>query len=291
MEARQGYGRSPGACGELVQGFLSDSTPFHVTCPIDRFSEIEVRLTPSEKPLLTGFGPSTIKMRRACERTLEMLGGGPVEVRFKHRSALERSKGMASSTADVVAMARAVSDAFGQSIVAADLASVAASIERSDGVMYEGVHAVNHVTGERIASFDWYPSYTILMCTPRAVFHTSRAELAVERRSKPDLNPLLNLMRQASDNQDSRLFSDVCTESARLNQRYRPNPLFSILEPHLATLGAEGACVAHTGTLVGLLFAGPDARLKAQAGAEIAAALLPEEVKLDIVQLVPAPPA
>jgi L-threonine kinase len=208
-----------------------------------------------------------------------------VEVRFKHRSALERRKGMASSTADVVGMARAVSDAFGQSIDAEDLASIAASVERSDGVMYEGVHAVNHVTGERIVSFDWYPSYAILMCTPRRIFHTSRADLAVERRSKPDLDPLLNLLQQASLNRDIGLFSDVCSESARLNQRYRPNPLFSLLEPHLAALGAEGACVAHTGTLVGLLFAGGDARIKAQAGADIASALLPEKVKLDILQL------
>jgi L-threonine kinase len=272
----------------LVQGFLSDGTPFHVTCPIDRFSEVEVRITPSEEPLLIGFGSSTSKMRRACELTLELLGCGPVEVRFKHRSALERSKGMASSTADVVAMARAVSDAFGQSIDAEDMASVAASVERSDGVMYEGVHAVNHVTGERIASFDWYPHYTILMCTPRSVFRTSRADLAVERRSKPDLGPMLNLMKQASDNRDIRLFSDICSESARLNQRYLPNPLFSVLEPHLATMGAEGVCVAHTGTLVGLLFAGPDARLKAEAGAEIASALLPDKVKLEMVQIVPA---
>jgi L-threonine kinase len=285
MEACHGYGRSPGACGELVQGFLSDGTPFHVTCPIDRFSEVEVRLAPSEKPLLIGFGSSTSKMRRACELTLGLLGCGPVEVRFKHRSALERSKGMASSTADVVAMARAVSDALGQSINAKELASIAASVERSDGVMYEGVHAVNHVTGKRIASFDWYPSYTILMCTPRSVFHTSRADLAVERRSKPNLDPLLNLMKQASDDRDIRLFSDICSESARLNQRYLPNPLFSILEPQLATLGAEGACVAHTGTLVGLLFAGGDAGMKAKAGAEIASALLPQKVKFEIVLL------
>lgn len=52
-------------------------------------------------------------------------------------------------------------------------------------------------------------------------------------------------------------------------------------------LRAEGVCLAHTGTLVSFLFAGPEAGTKAQAGAEIALAFMPTNVKLDIVQLVP----
>lgn len=284
MEPLVGYGRSCGTCGELLQGFLSDGTPFHVTCPIDRFSNVEVQITPSEKPLLVGFGASTSKMRQACERSLELLGSGSVKLRFKHRSDLQRGKGMASSSADIVAMARAVFDAFGQGIDSPSLARIASSIERTDGVMYDGVHATNHLTGERIRSLPWHPQYTILMCTPRSSFQTSRADLRVERQCKPDMDDLLNLLERASRERDSRLFAEICSESGRLNQRFRLNPLFSILEPHLPTLGAEGACVAHTGTLVGLLFTGPDAGAKAHAGAEIASALLPTDVKLELVQ-------
>lgn len=288
MEAYAGYGRSRGTCGELVQGFLKNGTPFHVTCPIDRYSEVQVRLTPSEKPVFTGFSAAATKMRRACEQTLEFMGSGPVEVRFEHRSDLEPGKGMGSSTADIVAMARAVADAFRRGIGSEDLATIAASIERSDGAMYEGVNAVDHVTGQCLKSFGWHPRYTILMCTPPSSFETSRADLAAERRCKPDLDDLLSLLERASKERDSRLFSEACSESARLNQHFRPNPIFSILEPHLATLGAEGACLAHTGTLVGLLFAGPEAGAKAQAAAEMASALLPKKVKREIVQLEPA---
>ncbi len=291
MDACWGYGRSSGACGELVQGFLSDGTPFHVTCPINRFSEVEVALTPSEKPVFIGFSAAATKMRRACERTLNFLASCPVEVRFEHRSGLEPGKGMGSSTADIIAMARAVADAFRQSIDSEDLAMIAASIERSDGVMYEGVNAIDHVTGKRLKSFAWHPQYTILMCTPPSRFETSRADLTVERRCKPDLDSLLTLLERASHERDSRLFSDVCSQSARINQRFRPNLLFSILEPHLSTLNAEGTCVAHTGTLVGLLFTGPEAGAKAEAGAKVASALLPKKVKLEIVELESARPA
>ncbi len=268
-----------------MQGFLRDGRPFHVTCPIDRFSEVEVCLLPAEARALVGFGPSTEKMRLACERTLIRLGSGPAKITFTRRSDLEPGKGMASSTADIVAMAGAIASALGKSIDGSTLAEIAASIERSDGIMYDGVNAVDHVTGERIKAFAWHPQYTILMCVPPDSFETSRADLAVERQCKPSYDGLLDALDEASRARNSRTFSELCSESARLNQRYRFNPLFALLEKHLQGLGAEGACVGHTGTLVGLLFAGTNAEAMAEVAKVPLRRLLPKEVRIEAVSL------
>ncbi len=280
-----GRGRSFGACGEFVQGFLGDGTPFHVTCPINLFSEVEVRLTHADEFEFIGFRPDTEKMRRACERILEWSGAEPLQVTFTRRSSLESGKGMASSTADIVAISRAVSDALGRDIDSTTLAKVAASIERSDGIMYCGVNAVDHVTGDRIKNFNWYPDYSILMCVPPETFDTANANLNFERRSKPHLDNLLNLLEEAARDRNSRSFSEISTESARLNQRYRFSGIFSLLEKQLVALGAEGACIAHTGTVVGLLFGGADAATKARLAVDPVARLLPHQVRLQITKL------
>lgn len=285
MVPANGSGRSTGSCGELVQGFLRDGAPFHVTCPINRFSEVEVRLSPSKARALVGFGTSTEKMRLACERTLDWLGSGPAEITFTRRSCLEAAKGMASSTADIVATTRAIASALGKSIGSSTVAKIAASIERSDGIMYDGVNAVDQVTGERIKSFDWHPGYTILMCVPPDTFETSGADLAVERQRKPSYDGLLDALEEASRKRNSRTFSELCTESARLNQHYRFNPLFARLEKHLPALGAEGACVGHTGTVLGLLFAGTDAAAKAEFAREPLRRLLLNQVRIEKVRL------
>lgn len=280
-----GYGRNVGACGELAQGFLDDGRPFHVTCPIDRYSEVELRLTPAARTAFVGFGDAHERMRMACERLLAAWGCAPFEVALTHRSGLDVAKGMASSTADIAAAAHALGDALGRPIDDAAIARLAGSIERSDGVMYDGLNVVDHVTGDRISKLSWCPRFAILMGIPPATYATSSACLHEERRSKPDTASLLRLLEIACAERDAGLFAQACTRSAELNERYRPNPLFHRLEPHLAELGAAGACVAHTGTVAGLLFSGTDARRRALAAVDRVGALLPPDVRLEVAEL------
>jgi L-threonine kinase len=276
-----GQGRCAGTCGELIQGFLSDGTPLHVTCPIDRFATVDVQLTPAPVTRLTGFDEASEKMRLACARILSPVSPGAFELAFTHRSELEPGKGMASSTADIVAIARAIADARGIKARSADLARTAAAVERSDGVMYDGVNAVDHLTGRRLKRFGWSPRYRILMCIPPASFSTSSADLDLERRSKSPVDDLLASLEQSSRDRDSRLFSEACSQSALRNQNYRFNPLVERVHPHLQALGADGLCVAHTGTVVGILFAGKDAELRLRTAIPLVRQIMPEQIRLE----------
>lgn len=61
-------------------------------------------------------------------------------------------------------------------------------------------------------------------------------------------------LRVAIDRSDVTRLGAVATTSARLNQRYLPVPSFARIEECAAESGAAGVQVAHSGTVVGLLF-------------------------------------
>ena len=87
----------PGTCGELVRGRI-EGVPFLVSCPIDRWSVVEVQLS-------HGMGwdapPSRPKTAAAIQAAARYLGCSDRGGVLRFRSELPRSKGYASSTADV----------------------------------------------------------------------------------------------------------------------------------------------------------------------------------------------
>jgi len=68
--------------------------------------------------------------------------------------------------------------------------------------------------------------------------------------------PLLGLLRRALHTQDARLLGRVASASARINQRHLPKPCFERLERLGEELGAVGLQVAHSGSVIGILFDG-----------------------------------
>jgi uncharacterized protein involved in propanediol utilization len=62
------------------------------------------------------------------------------------------------------------------------------------------------------------------------------------------------LLRRAVNVQDSSLIGSVASASARMNQRFLPKPHFDHLEQMVERVGAVGLQVAHSGTVVGMLF-------------------------------------
>ena len=281
-----GAGEAHGTCGELAQGFLKNGTPFHVTAPIDRTVSVTVKMRPSAEFQLEGLGLEYEKIRLACRHTLELFGSAPAELVIHHRSELDIGKGMGSSTADILAAARAVSVALNESISDVALARLASSIEPSDGIMFAGVNAVNHKTGERLYRFDWVPDYSILMCIPETHFYTDRANFTIQKTLADEFEDILSEMKQASIVRDYKKFGAACTRSALLNQRVLPNPLFTKLHQRMTDLKADGVCLGHTGTVVGLLFGGEHRSYKANQARIDIKNILPESIKIDLTRLI-----
>jgi len=69
----------PGTCGELVQG-ICEGNNFHVTCPVELFSYIRLRLDNGDEKKISNF-PLKIKSQHALASALnfyetKLIGGG-----------------------------------------------------------------------------------------------------------------------------------------------------------------------------------------------------------------------
>lgn len=253
--ARRGVAWSPGTCGELAQGHL-DGVAVMVTCPIDVGSQAIVELSHGSGCV---HGPADAsKARKAVESTLGLLGRPDLNARLQLASALPRSKGMASSTADVAAAIAATAAALGSSVSSRQQADLALSIEPSDGVMLPGIALFDHLEGRIARTLGPPPPMRVLVLEFSDEVDTE-AFNAESRMSASSLDgglfrEALDLIAAGVDNGDPGQIGEGATLSSQLNQCILPKPRL----PHAMKLakdaGALGVNVAHSGTVIGLLF-------------------------------------
>ena len=172
---RVSTGSAAGTCGELVQGFTSSGEPFHVTCPISKSVTVTVTARSAPEFAISQIDPKLSKLGQSLRATAALLELEPLEIRVEHRSDLDIGKGMGSSTADIVAAARALAGAADRPLSSADLGNIATSIESSDGSMYPGIVAFNQRNAHVLEEFSWWPQFVICMVTPPQVFNTESA--------------------------------------------------------------------------------------------------------------------
>jgi L-threonine kinase len=273
-----------GTCGEIVQGFTSESVPFHVTCPISKTATVTVAVRPAPEFTITQIEPRFSKLAQALRQTSSLLELEPLEIRVEHWSDLDIGKGMGSSTADIVAASRALAATADQTLSPAQLAKIATSIESSDGSMYPGIVVFNQKTGDVLEEFAWWPQFGILMVTPPQVFNTESANFSGKQRYGPEFEKILSDLHEAASRRDISAFAEAASHSAAINQQFVPNPYYALLEDRINDFGALGINIGHTGTVLGLLFDASDgSAMKAAATAAVELQrILPSTAKIDI---------
>lgn len=252
-----GYGQCFGSCGELAQGLLPDHQHFHITCPVqDKVSRVQIQFKPSTDLHLTGIPAGKSKLRAAILQACQTARISGAEIRVSHTSDLDQhlGQGMASSTADIVAGARALADAIQEQFSPQTLAGIACGIESSDGLMYPGISAVSQKTGQQLASWQWQPAFHILMLIPNTSLDTHQIDLQAQQQKVDEYQKLWDELHQAVRQQNIQAFARAATRSALMHQQYLANPCFEQVYPLLDKLGALGANLAHTGTVCGVLF-------------------------------------
>lgn len=225
-----------------------------MTCPIAKTTTVALRVRPAADFAITRIAPKLDKLGQSLRATAALLELEPVEIRVERWSDLDVGKGMGSSTADIVAAARALAAVAGRPLSTAELAKIATSIESSDGSMHPGMVAFNQKTGHVLEEFSWWPQFRIIMITPAQVLSTESAAFTGKEKLGRRFDEILNQLRAAAVNRDARAFALAASRSARLNQRFVPNPCYPLFADRLDELGAVGLNVGHTGTLLGLLF-------------------------------------
>lgn len=247
-----GRGSCSGTFGELVQGMI-DERPFLITLPV-RDLKSSALFVPDRNAVDIVTARGRQKARLACEKLLRTFGirlGGYLHI----QSNIPIGKGMASSSADIIAAVRAVADSCSLPITEELISRIAAEIEPTDGVMYEGVVAYDYLNGQLIEAFGSLPPFILIGFDVGGSIDTIEFNQKRKDYSEKQKKKFRQAYELVTEGIKSRNFSYLCeaaTISARINQQLLPKLYFDELK-QMAQQYNGGVVVAHSGTVAGLL--------------------------------------
>ncbi|ERI05701.1 kinase [Aneurinibacillus aneurinilyticus] len=251
---RGGEGQSFGTFGELLQGVGSNGDDFLVTLPIQRYAVAKFIHHPSMREIMVS--PSTKKKSMAL--TLLILNhygiepGGILEIKGE----IPIGKGLASSSADLVATVRALDDCFGFNFTPEQIQFFLKQVEPTDGVMYEGVVSFYHRKVQLREFLGQLPPLTILGIDEGGEVDTVEFNKLPKRFSdgeKQIYDELLDTLSHAVRTGDIHTIGVVSTQSARMNQKIRQNKFFHDVMSICEKVRGLGIVIAHSGTFIGIL--------------------------------------
>ena len=255
LEPRRATAAAPGTCGELAQGVLNGVLCM-VTCPIDLYSVATVEVSPGAGGI---SAPCHFpKARRAVQATLQFLGMSDATATLTMESPLPRGKGMGSSTADVSASIVATASAVNVELSARRVASLALSVEPSDGVMFPHVAVFDHREGRIARTLGPIPPMKVVVLdfggsVDTLEFNRAERDVLLQRLS-PRMAEAASLIEEGIIRGDPLRIGRGATISAEANQQVLFNPHLERVLEFSRQVGAVGVNVAHSGTVIGMLF-------------------------------------
>ncbi len=244
--------KAPGSCGELAQGIIGGKN-FLITCPINLYSEVTVNSHKSITQL--SVGSKVISTIQKTTHYLQISDNFTVTV----KSELPIGKGMASSSADISATCQGIALSAGKLLLPDDIANIALSIEPTDGIFYPGIVLFDHVKGHiRQYLGNAIPMYIAIFDVGGEIdtlHFNQRSDLEkLNQANELQVQKALNLIVEGLAKKDAALLGKGTTLSALANQTI-------LFKPHLEEMinislswGAVGVNIAHSGTVVGVLF-------------------------------------
>ncbi len=264
--------------GELLQGVLPDveDGDFLVTLPIARWSM--ARFEPDPQSPGVSVHPAhkskALTLTGMILRDVSWPGGG----RLRIESTLPEGKGLASSSADLVATARAVGNALGVPMPPRRIETYLAAIEPTDGVLYPAIVAYHHRSVRLRARLGSLPSMAVVGIDEGGEVDTVAFNAIPKRFTAGDRREYARLLGRATRavaDRDLAEVGRVASASAWMNQSLRHKSSLAGMTRICENVGGLGVVVGHSGTTVGILLdtAGPEfpAQLAAaaQAGQEL----------------------
>lgn len=246
----------PGSCGELVQGTLDD-VHFHITCPVDLYATVQVKLVPGSGRV--HGAQDCPKARRAAAIALSRFGSNSDAV-LSVVSELPRGKGMASSTADVVATVSGIFAAFGSDVPPNTVADIALQVEPSDGLMYPGIALFDHRNGKARRVIGRAPPMHVLVLDFGGIIDTVAFNLtdrtAELQRLESRWRKAAALVENGIKSGSAEMVGEGATISSLAHQAILPKPQLDAVMQFGRELRSVGVNVAHSGSVLGLLFDG-----------------------------------
>ncbi|OIJ19287.1 hypothetical protein BKP45_14125 [Anaerobacillus alkalidiazotrophicus] len=247
-----GIGYCHGTFGELVQGIINEKDPFLIPLPIQLYSKAVFLPRYNVKEIEAN--KNKCKASFACQLLLDyyqLNHGGHLVV----QSQLPTGKGMASSSADIVASLRAVADCLSLPLTEKLISEIATKIEPTDGIMYDEIVAYNYLNGTVIETFGKFPELLLFGVDIGGFIDTQQFNLKEKNYSIDDklrLKKAYDLAKKGlTEGHISSIFK-ASMISAKINQKVLPKKHFEEME-RLSKVYRGGLVVAHSGTVIGIL--------------------------------------
>lgn len=259
-------GNANGKFGELLQGSLpGEDNHFLISVPINRYVTAKFHcLRNTDQANI--YPPHKIKSASLAFKIMRYFGltcGWELNL----ESELAEGKGLGSSTADLVACARAIENATGKKLPMKAFLSFLKEIEPSDGVMYDGLVCFFY---RRVALYEqlgFLPNLAIAGIDEGGVIDTINFNNHLRPYTELEKEKYSNLLEKilvAIKTEDLKTIGEVSTESAILHQSINPKKYLDYFLNIAETVGATGIVVAHSGTYMGIIMntSNPDYREK-----------------------------
>ncbi|MDI9888824.1 kinase [Streptomyces sp. HNM0645] len=258
--AGTGVGTAFGTFGELLQGVLPEENgDFLVTLPVARWTRAAFRPDPDmgEVVVLPHRKQKARRLARMIVEEAPRPTGGVLTV----NSVIPEGKGLASSSADLVATARAVGQALGLAMPASRIERLLARIEPTDGVLYPGIVAFHHRTVRLRAVLGPLPAMTVVGIDEGGAVDTvdfNRIPKPFTATERHEYARLLDRLAGAVRSRDLAEVGRVATRSALMNQTLKHKWSLERMCEICREVGGLGVAVGHSGTTLGVLLDAAD---------------------------------
>ncbi|MFG2648358.1 kinase [Streptomyces sp. NPDC048436] len=257
--AGTGVGTAFGTFGELLQGVLPEEDgDFLVTLPVARWTMATYRHDPRSREVQVHPAGKTKALQLA--RTIGKLAarktgaatGGTLHV----NSVIPEGKGLASSSADLVATARAVGQALRVEMPPSRIERLLAEIEPTDGVLYPAIVAFHHRSVRLRDVLGTLPVMAVVGIDEGGSVDTvdfNRLPKPFTLADRHEYARLLDRLSCAVRRRDLAEVGRVATRSAQMNQLLRHKWSLEPMREICREVGGLGVAVAHSGTTLGIL--------------------------------------
>lgn len=244
----------PASCGELIQGWIHGSEKL-ISYGINCYSRVSISEGKGRK---INQHPKAYQMVQRIFRYYDIPIAEAENIVLNIESEIPLGKGMASSTADLGATALAAATYLNKKITQEEIASLCIEIEPTDSTLFSQITLFDHLKGSFIKPYGPYPQGNVLVLEGKQTIDTIEFR-KTERKGllenqAPQLEKALELFEAGINENSLQKLAQAGTISALANQTILYKKGLEALIQLCLEMGALGVNVAHSGTVIGIIF-------------------------------------
>jgi len=244
--------RTPGSCGELIQGFYGGNEML-ISYPVNIFSDVEIKYGSMKDSIINTKGMAAVKsffkFFNIPDKEIENLN-------ITVGNGIPIGKGMASSTADIAGIIFGLSKHFNFDISSELLSKFCVEIEPTDSIIFEKLSLFDHINGVLVEDYDWELDFKVLCLEPNQRINTVDFRSGKEDffKSKNQNSKALDKFREAYMKKSYDKLAEATLDSAFENQEILEKPYIKKIIKIMEKNYCYGLNVAHSGTVIGIMY-------------------------------------